>query len=141
MAFVGAIQLKMFGAQIYVADVVGIGMVRVVGAIMTAIIMAGRTGASVKDVVLRFNPTNLTIQIPVHIEIDPRKGELVGPHPKKLGENLKPMIDRGLRAKLEMQSIVTGQMQVGLDFYPGKPGKTSLTCWLTTFQPFSARRW
>jgi phospholipid/cholesterol/gamma-HCH transport system permease protein len=46
LAFVGAIQLKMFGAQIFVADVVGIGMVRVMGAIMTGIIMAGRTGAS-----------------------------------------------------------------------------------------------
>jgi phospholipid/cholesterol/gamma-HCH transport system permease protein len=46
LAFVGAIQLKMFGAQIYVADVVGIGMVRVMGAIMTGIIMAGKTGAS-----------------------------------------------------------------------------------------------
>ncbi len=46
LAFVGAMQLKMFGAQIYVADVVGIGMVRVMGAIMTGIIMAGRTGAA-----------------------------------------------------------------------------------------------
>ncbi|MRR38445.1 ABC transporter permease, partial [bacterium] len=46
LAFVAAIQLKLFGAQIYVADVVGIGMVRVMGAIMTGIIMAGRTGAA-----------------------------------------------------------------------------------------------
>ena len=46
LAFVGAIELKMFGAQIFVADVVGIGMVRVMGAIMTGIIMAGRTGAA-----------------------------------------------------------------------------------------------
>jgi len=46
LAFVGAIQLKMFGAQIYVADLVGIAMVRDMGAIMTGIIMAGRTGAS-----------------------------------------------------------------------------------------------
>ena len=46
LAFVGAIQLKMFGAQIFVADVVAIGMVRVMGAIMTGIIMAGRTGAA-----------------------------------------------------------------------------------------------
>jgi len=45
-AFVGAIQLKAFGAQIYVADLVGIAMVRVMGAVMTGIIMAGRTGAS-----------------------------------------------------------------------------------------------
>jgi phospholipid/cholesterol/gamma-HCH transport system permease protein len=46
LAFIGAIQLKMFGAQIYVADLVGIAMIRVMGAIMTGIIMAGRTGAA-----------------------------------------------------------------------------------------------
>jgi len=43
---VGAVQLKTFGAQIYVADLVGVAMVRVMGAIMTGIIMAGRTGAA-----------------------------------------------------------------------------------------------
>lgn len=46
LAFIGAIQLKMFGAQVYVADFVGIGMVRLVGAVMAGIVMAGRTGAS-----------------------------------------------------------------------------------------------
>jgi phospholipid/cholesterol/gamma-HCH transport system permease protein len=46
LAFVGAIQLQMFGAQIYVANLVGIGMVREMGAIMTGIIVTGRTGAS-----------------------------------------------------------------------------------------------
>ena len=46
LAFVGAMQLKMFGAQIFVADIVAISMVRVMGAIMTGIIMTGRTGAS-----------------------------------------------------------------------------------------------
>ena len=46
LAFVGAIQLKMFGAQIYIANLVGIAMVRVMGSVMTGIIMAGRTGAA-----------------------------------------------------------------------------------------------
>lgn len=46
LAFVGAIQLKTFGAQIYVASLVTIGMMRIMGAVMTGIIMAGRTGAS-----------------------------------------------------------------------------------------------
>jgi len=46
LAFVGAVQLRMFGAEIYVADIVGIGMVREMGAMMAAIIMAGRTGAA-----------------------------------------------------------------------------------------------
>jgi len=46
LAFVGSIQLKMFGAQIFIADLVGIAMTRAMGAIMVGIIMAGRTGAS-----------------------------------------------------------------------------------------------
>jgi len=46
LAYVGAIQLRQFGAQIYVADLVGIAMTREMGAMMTAIIMAGRTGAA-----------------------------------------------------------------------------------------------
>lgn len=40
LAFVGAVQLKTFGAQIYVASLVAIGMTRIMGAIMVGIIMA-----------------------------------------------------------------------------------------------------
>ena len=46
LAFIGASQLKLFGAQIYIANFVGIGMVRAMGSMMAAILMAGRTGAS-----------------------------------------------------------------------------------------------
>ena len=46
LAFVGAVQLRQFGAEIYVADLVGIAMAREMGAMMTAIVMAGRTGAA-----------------------------------------------------------------------------------------------
>ena len=46
VAFVGAAQLRRFGAEVYVADLVGIATVRELGPIMTAIIMAGRTGAA-----------------------------------------------------------------------------------------------
>ena len=46
LAFVGAVQLRQFGAGIYVADLVGLAMAREMGAMMTAIIMAGRTGAA-----------------------------------------------------------------------------------------------
>jgi len=46
LAFVGAVQLNQFGAEIYVADLVGLAMVRQMGALMAAIIMAGRTGAA-----------------------------------------------------------------------------------------------
>lgn len=46
LAYVGSIQLQNFGAQIYVASLVAIGMTRIMGAIMAGIVMAGRTGAS-----------------------------------------------------------------------------------------------
>ena len=46
LAFIGAIQLQKFGATIFVADLVGIGMVRDMGALMTGIVMAGRSGAA-----------------------------------------------------------------------------------------------
>jgi phospholipid/cholesterol/gamma-HCH transport system permease protein len=45
-AFVGAVQLRQFGAGIYVANLVAVAMAREMGAIMTGIIMAGRTGAA-----------------------------------------------------------------------------------------------
>ena len=45
-AFVGVRQLELFGAGIYVADLVAVAMVREIAAIMTAIVMAGRTGAA-----------------------------------------------------------------------------------------------
>ncbi|MCZ6830272.1 MAG: MlaE family lipid ABC transporter permease subunit [Gammaproteobacteria bacterium] len=46
LAYLGAAQLAQFGAQIYVADLVTIGMLREMGALMTAVVMAGRTGAA-----------------------------------------------------------------------------------------------
>ena len=46
LAFIGAIQLRLFAAEIYVANGVGIAMVRLMAAIMTGIVMAGRTGGA-----------------------------------------------------------------------------------------------
>ncbi len=46
LAFLGAVQLRMFGAEIFIADAVAVGMAREMGALMTAILMAGRTGAA-----------------------------------------------------------------------------------------------
>ncbi len=46
LAFVGAVQLGRFGADIFVADLVGIALVREMAAVMTAIVMAGRTGGA-----------------------------------------------------------------------------------------------
>jgi phospholipid/cholesterol/gamma-HCH transport system permease protein len=46
MAFQSAMPMKMFGAEIYVANLIGIAMVRELGPLMTAIILAGRSGSA-----------------------------------------------------------------------------------------------
>lgn len=88
------------------------------------VVFRGVKIGSVTGVVLTYDPKDLLIKIPVYVEIDPSLLKPAGPTPVRRarpGENLKLLIDRGLRASLEMQSIVTGQMQVGLDFHPDKP--------------------
>jgi phospholipid/cholesterol/gamma-HCH transport system permease protein len=42
----GAVQLKQFGAEIYVVDIVGIGTLRELGILLTAIMVAGRSGSA-----------------------------------------------------------------------------------------------
>jgi len=51
LAFMGAVQLTRFGAQIYVAGLVGIGMLRVMGPVLVGVVMSGRTGAAYAAVI------------------------------------------------------------------------------------------
>lgn len=51
LAFVSAMQLKLFGAEVYVASLVGVSMVRVMGPVLTGIVLSGRTGASFAAVI------------------------------------------------------------------------------------------
>ena len=46
LGFIGSVQFARFGAGIYTADLVSLAMVRVLGPIMTAVVLAGRTGAA-----------------------------------------------------------------------------------------------
>lgn len=46
LAYTGAIVLRQFGGDIWIADLVGLSMVREMGAVMTAVVLAGRTGAA-----------------------------------------------------------------------------------------------
>jgi phospholipid/cholesterol/gamma-HCH transport system permease protein len=45
-AFSSAVQLRQFGANIFIADLVGIGMTRELGPLITAIILTGRSGSA-----------------------------------------------------------------------------------------------
>jgi phospholipid/cholesterol/gamma-HCH transport system permease protein len=46
LAYTGAIVLRQFGGDIWIADMIGLSMVREMGAVMTAVVLAGRTGAA-----------------------------------------------------------------------------------------------
>ncbi len=46
LGYIGALQLEKFGAEVFIGDMVGVAMTREITAIITGIIMAGRTGAA-----------------------------------------------------------------------------------------------
>ncbi len=74
----------------------------------------------VTNVVLQVNLKDLTAFIPVYIEIYPQKMVMIGGQ-KIEQQNLPALIEKGLRAQLQLRSLVTGQLLVDLDFYPNMP--------------------
>jgi paraquat-inducible protein B len=86
-----------------------------------AVVFNGVRIGEVTHVVLRYDTRDLSATIPVYIEIDPQRMKTVGPRPASFGENLKLLIDHGLRARLELESLVTGKLLVSLSFYPDRP--------------------
>jgi paraquat-inducible protein B len=65
------------------------------------------------------------IRIPVTIEIDPasfvRGKQMIKQMSAQSKENINRLIRAGLRAQLQLQSLLTGQLFIQLDFYPGTP--------------------
>jgi paraquat-inducible protein B len=84
---------------------------------------------TVKDIKIVLNKKDFSLLIPVFIEIDTDRiiagGEVS--ELKKLVETrekktfIQLLINRGFKAQLAMQSLVTGQLGVHLDFFPDKP--------------------
>lgn len=85
------------------------------------VVFRGVKIGSVQDVSLLFDPGTKDVYIPVIIEVEL---SLV----KGLLENVgypdyKRWIEEGLRARLDIQSFVTGQLLVAFDFYPDQPAR------------------
>lgn len=76
---------------------------------------------TVEEIRLVYSDQSKAVYIPVIIEINPDLISGVGtlPHQK----SFSALIEEGLRARLELQSFVTGQLSVGLDFFPDKPAR------------------
>ncbi|QLH40793.1 MAG: MCE family protein [Defluviicoccus sp.] len=82
----------------------------------------------VTNVFIRYQPNGTaTLEIPVFAEFSSQNIEIVAPgHDKKevrhaTDEQLRLLVEKGLRAQLTLPSLVTGQASITLDFFPGSP--------------------
>jgi paraquat-inducible protein B len=75
---------------------------------------------TVTNVVMRFNMEERSISIPVFAEIETERFDLIGTIKQwRAGQNMPALVERGLRAQLASQSLVTGKLLVELDLHPG----------------------
>jgi paraquat-inducible protein B len=82
---------------------------------------------SVTGIVLKVDPVKLQPQIPVFIEYEPEKFQVDAKYQKMFRDpqkNIAKLIEKGLRAQLVMQSFITGQLMIEIDFFP-----TSALCY------------
>jgi paraquat-inducible protein B len=107
------------------------------------VVFRGVKVGGVTDIQLHYNPADMSVTIPVFIEIEPDHFRAYGGPPARGASpqrylellldrvrgrtdserRLRLLIERGLRARLQMQSLVTGQLLVEMDFHPDKPVK------------------
>jgi len=90
------------------------------------VLFRGVKVGSVTDIAMDFNPSDLSILIPVYVEgkADTSSRDMLkGDRTALQEEVVQALIKKGLRAQLEMQSVVTGQLVIALDFHPGTKGQ------------------
>ncbi|AGW12636.1 MlaD family protein [Megalodesulfovibrio gigas] len=92
----------------------------------SAVTFRGVKIGSVKDIRLELDPSTLDFSIPVLVEIMPEQigiKQLATDNipDMQYDEALSRLIDKGLRAVLQQQSFVTGQLTITLDYQPEKP--------------------
>lgn len=93
------------------------------------VVLLGVKVGTVKHIQLGLDESNHKFVVPVTIEAEPhvvrtRDGEQIDLRDR---ETVRKLVERGLRARLRMQSILTGQLYVDLDFYPDKPAHNVAT--------------
>jgi paraquat-inducible protein B len=76
---------------------------------------------AVTDIKTVLDTRDFTTRIPVVVEFTRNKIETVGPLPEKRGAAIQILVERGMRAQLQIESMVTGQLFVQLDFHPEAP--------------------
>jgi paraquat-inducible protein B len=77
----------------------------------------------VTKIVIRSYEKDFKAYIPVFIEVFPQRFEVIGedPYPEDLEESLKKLIEKGLRAQLVTQSMITGRLLIEVNMHPNTP--------------------
>jgi paraquat-inducible protein B len=84
----------------------------------------GVTIGQVTEIKVMFNPETVSAQIPVVMELDPSQIEMTAPEPAGTRQqDVERLIQAGLRAQLQSQSLLTGLLFVNLDFRKGAPAR------------------
>jgi phospholipid/cholesterol/gamma-HCH transport system substrate-binding protein len=73
------------------------------------------------------DPKTVSITIPVYVEIDPKSLIVLGNEDasKLFSTNraYDPLMEKGLKAQLDIESFVTGKLYINMDFFPERPAK------------------
>lgn len=78
----------------------------------------------VTEVSLQFDVEAEDFRIPIVIEVEPERIEIIGGAATEVGERLGGLVARGLRARLKTANLLTGRMAVELDLHPEAPPAT-----------------
>jgi len=76
---------------------------------------------SVTSIAVNLNMKDLTARIPVYVDINPAQISLQSSGTGENDADFDRLLKAGLRAQLNMQSFITGQLRVDLDLQPGTP--------------------
>lgn len=86
------------------------------------VVFRGVRIGSVVDIALQGDLRDMTFKVPVIAEIDPGRFRISNGALESVDYH-KALIDRGLRAQLQIQSLVTGQLMIDFDFRPDKSAR------------------
>src|SRR5215216_1998215 len=80
--------------------------------------MRGVVVGTVKDVLAQFDAKRNQVLTPVVIEFEAERVMVIGRDKRPKEPDIKTLIAHGLRAQLQLQSLVTGQLYVEVNFFP-----------------------
>lgn len=75
----------------------------------------------VTDILVQYDAEENKVRTPVIVEVEPDRLRTIGAIQQHEEPEIETMIERGLRAQLQLQSLVTGQLYIEVNFYPDTP--------------------